>query len=167
MPSDDERTGVITEIRPAERHFRPRVEFVRLEQTEPDETPICFRPAQLFICVKDVIAENMTLIRKLARALDAAVGASREAVDRGWISYPHQVGLSGKTVAPDLYVAVGVSGSIQHLAGMQTSKHIIAINSDREAQIFRVADLGIVGDLFEVLPVLIDKIRQFREHKTR
>ena len=104
--------------------------------------------------------DNLPLIYELAEALGAAVGASRDVVDRGWLSYPHQVGLSGKTVSPRLYVACGISGAIQHLAGMQTAENVIAINSDPDAQIFRVADIGIVGDLFEVLPVLIRRIRQ-------
>ena len=81
-------------------------------------------------------------------------------VDRGWLSYPHQVGLSGKTVTPKLYVGLGVSGSIQHLAGMQTAETIVAINTDPDAQIFRVADFGIVGDLFDVVPVLVKKIAE-------
>jgi electron transfer flavoprotein alpha subunit len=106
--------------------------------------------------------ENLPLIEKLAASLDAAVGASRDVVDRGWLSYPHQVGLSGKTVSPKLYVAVGISGTIQHLAGMQTSETVVAINSDPEAQIFRVADFGIVGNLFDVVPVLTEKIRKAR-----
>ena len=105
-------------------------------------------------------AENFTLIRDLAQRLGAAVGASREAVERDWISYPHQVGLSGKTVTPRLYVAVGISGAIQHLAGMKTSEKIVAINSDPDAQIFRVADFGVVGDLFEVIPALIEEIER-------
>jgi electron transfer flavoprotein alpha subunit len=107
-------------------------------------------------------AENLPLIQALAESLDAALGATRDVVDRGWLSYPHQVGLSGKTVTPKLYVAVGVSGAIQHLAGMQTAEHIVAVNSDPDAQIFRVAELGIVGDLFEVAPVLTEKIRAAR-----
>jgi len=111
-------------------------------------------------------ADNLPLINELAEALDAAVGATRDVVDRGWMSYPHQVGLSGKTVTPRLYVAVGLSGAIQHLAGMQTSEHIIAINSDPDAQIFRVAEFGLVGDLFEILPTLIKKIRSTK-HKNR
>ena len=94
--------------------------------------------------------------------MECALGASREVIDRGWLSYPHQVGLSGKTVNPKLYIAIGISGSIQHLAGMQTSENIIAINSDSDAQIFRVANIGIVGNLFDVVPVLAEKIRQAR-----
>ncbi len=106
--------------------------------------------------------ENFALIRDLADRLEGVVGASRDAVDRGWISYPHQVGLSGKTVTPKLYFAVGISGAIQHLAGMKTADTIVAINSDPEAQIFKVADFGIVGDLFEVLPSLNEKLEEVR-----
>jgi len=109
--------------------------------------------------------ENLSLIRQLAEKLGAAVGASREVVDRGWISYPHQVGLSGKTIMPKLYVAVGISGAIQHLAGMKTSECIVAINSDPEAQIFQVADFGIVGDLFEFLPALTEEIDRRRSKR--
>jgi electron transfer flavoprotein alpha subunit len=104
-------------------------------------------------------ADNLSLIYALADQLAAAVGATRDVVDRGWLSYPHQIGLSGKTVTPKLYVGVGASGSIQHLAGMQTAENIVVINADPEAQIFRVADIGIVADLFDVLPVLTEKLR--------
>jgi electron transfer flavoprotein alpha subunit len=107
-------------------------------------------------------SQNIPLMAALAQALNAALGASRDVVDRGWLSYPHQIGLSGKTVTPKLYIGAGVSGSIQHLAGMQTSETIVAINTDPDAQIFRVADFGIVGDLFEIVPVLTEKIRQAR-----
>jgi len=106
--------------------------------------------------------ENLKVVQPLLEAMECALGASREVIDRGWLSYPHQVGLSGKTVNPKLYVAIGISGSIQHLAGMQTSENIIAINSDPDAQIFRVANVGIVGSLFDVVPVLAEKIRQAR-----
>ncbi len=104
--------------------------------------------------------ENFELIRQLAELLGGSVGASRVAVDRGWQPYPRQIGLSGKTVAPKLYVACGISGAIQHLAGMQTAENIIAINSDPDAQIFQVADLSIVGDLFDLLPVVIKKLEE-------
>jgi electron transfer flavoprotein alpha subunit len=103
--------------------------------------------------------ENLPLVQKLAASLNAALGATRDVVDRGWMSYPHQIGLSGKTVTPKLYVGVGASGSIQHLAGMQTSENIVAINIDPDAQIFRVADIGIVGNLFEIVPVLTEKLQ--------
>ena len=108
--------------------------------------------------------EGFKLIEELAHALSGAVGASRPTVDEGWIGYRHQVGLSGRTVRPKLYMACGISGAVQHLAGMKTSDVVIAINRDRDAPIFGVSSLGAVGDLYEVIPRLIERIKERRKN---
>jgi electron transfer flavoprotein alpha subunit len=162
-PKQAGRTGTVTRMKAPPELLASRmrrVDFVA------DESEHGLQDADAVVsCGRGIKkGENLPLIERLAASLDAAVGASRDVVDRGWLSYPHQVGLSGKTVSPKLYVAVGISGTIQHLAGMQTSETVVAINSDPEAQIFRVADFGIVGNLFDVVPVVTEKIRQARSN---
>lgn len=157
-PRVEGRSGDIVTVQVPEALLKSRVERLGFRSTEEEEANI--QDADKIVSGGRGLkkAENFALIRELAEKLGAAVGASRDVVDRGWISYPHQVGLSGKTVTPKLYVAVGISGAIQHLAGMKTSETIVAINNDPDAQIFQVADFGIIGDLFEVVPALIEKL---------
>jgi electron transfer flavoprotein alpha subunit len=153
------RAGEILRIQPPRECLRSRIRRVGFV---PNAERHSLADADVVVTAGRGVrkADNVGLVSDLADALGGAVGATRDAVDRGWLTYPHQVGLSGKTVTPRLYVAVGVSGAIQHLAGMQTADHIVAVNVDPEAQIFRVAELGIVGDLFQVLPALTRRIRE-------
>lgn len=155
------RTGEIIRLKAPADLLASRVRRVDFE---PNAETHSLQDADVVVAVGRGIkkGENIPLMQELADVLDAALGASRDVVDRGWMSYPHQIGLSGKTVTPKFYLGAGVSGSIQHLAGMQTAETIVAINTDPDAQIFNVADFGIVGDLFEVVPVLTEKIRRIK-----
>jgi len=164
-------------MKEAERDLSKKGEIVE-KPVNVDELPdrvkiLDFQPAPEEVSIVDaeiVVSggkglgepKGFGLIEELARALGGAVGASRPTVDEGWMEYRHQVGLSGRTVRPKLYMACGISGAVQHLAGMKTSDVIIAINKDPDAPIFSVSSLGTVGDLYEVIPRLIEKIK---EHK--
>ena len=154
LEADPKREGELVRLSlsgkfPALREGRTRVKGYRREETGFAN----LKEAELIISGGRGLkkGENFRLIREIAGKLGGEVGASRDAVDRGWISYPHQVGLSGKTVSPRIYIGVGISGAIQHLAGIKTSETIVSVNIDPDANLHKVADLAIVGDAFEVL----------------
>ena len=163
LPRDPSRKGEIVEEHFGREYLLSRVKRLSFEPDETSEAPI--QDADIVVAGGKGLkaGKNFSLIFKLAKALGGAVGASRIAVDQGWIPYSHQVGLSGKSVTPRLYVALGISGSAAHLAGMSSAEVIVAINKDPGANIFKVADFGIVGDLFEIAPAFLEQLNKCSE----
>lgn len=160
---DPSRKGDIVEVIPEPEELKSRVKVI--ESVVASQGNVNIQESDILISGGRGLEsqKGFELIRKLAEAMGADVAASRAVVDAGWIPYPHQVGQTGKTVAPKLYVACGISGAVQHVAGMQSAEAIVAINRDKDAPIFDVADFGIVGDINEIIPKLITKIEEKRK----
>ena len=159
---DPNRSGEVIEVALSDELLASRVEVVETVLSEGEQVNI--QEVEVLVGGGRGVesAKGFELIEELAAELNGAVAASRAAVDAGWISYPHQVGQTGKTVCPKLYIACGISGAIQHAVGMQSAETVVAINRDEKAPIFDIATYGLVGDLFEILPLLIKKIREQR-----
>lgn len=160
LARDESRKGEIVRIEPAAAWLSSRTKVLESVTAALDQVNLA--EADIVVAGGRGLenAEGFAMIRQLADTLGGAMAASRAAVDSGWIPYPHQVGQTGKTVAPKVYIACGISGAIQHLVGMQSAETIIAINRDPEAPIFNVATYGIVGDVFEVVPKLIEQLQR-------
>ncbi len=162
FPMEESGGGAAEVVEIAAPAIEPKAKLIETKTLEAGELTIA--EADIIVSGGRGLKEaaNFSLIRDLAHAIGAAVGASRATVDAGWIDHQHQVGQTGRVVSPNLYIAVGISGAIQHLAGMSSAKHIVAVNKDPEAPIFRIADLGVVGDLFQILPILTEEVKKAR-----
>jgi len=163
LEPDTGREGEIVQVVLPEQMLDSRVEV--LETVISDQEQVNIQEVEVLVAGGRGLEseKGFDLIMELADELGAALAASRAAVDAGWISYPHQVGQTGKTVCPKLYIACGISGAIQHAVGMQSAETVVAINRDENAPIFNIATFGVVGDLFEIVPVLARKIREARK----
>jgi electron transfer flavoprotein alpha subunit len=159
---DEQRQGVVEPFTPSQEALSSRVEV--LETVIQEQETVRLAEADVVVTGGRGLqkAENFDVIEELALLLDGAVGATRSVVDEGWMPYSHQVGQTGKTVSPKLYMACGVSGAIQHVVGMQGSEIIVAVNKDPEAPIFDIVNYGVVADLFEFLPAFVKKIKEQR-----
>jgi electron transfer flavoprotein alpha subunit len=159
---DDQRNGEIIKVDFDKAAVTSRTKLLSFVEDLSEKVKL--DDAEIIVCGGRGLGkpDNFSIIKELADALGAALASSRPPVDEGWIPYSHQVGQTGKTVCPKLYIACGISGAVQHLAGMQTSDIIVAINEDPNAAIFEVATYGIVGDLFEVVPMLTDRLKKSR-----
>ena len=162
LEADESRQGEVIDVTPDAAQLKARLRV--LESVVSTETNVNIQESDILVSGGRGLEneKGFELLNRLAESMNANVSASRAAVDAGWIPYPHQVGQTGKTVAPKLYIACGISGAVQHVAGMQSSETIVAINRDEHAAIFTVADYGLVGDLYEIIPKLIEKLEAKR-----
>jgi electron transfer flavoprotein alpha subunit len=164
-PAQNPKAGRVENAQPAADPSSTRVKVLETKQGSRDKLDLAEAPVVVAGGRGLKAAENFKLVEDLASAFgNAAVGATRAVTDDGWRPHSDQIGQTGRLVSPELYVAVGISGAVQHLAGMRTSKTIVAINKDKDAPIFKVADYGIVGDVFEVVPALADAVREAKKH---
>jgi electron transfer flavoprotein alpha subunit len=164
-PAQNAKAGRLENAQPAVDPASTRVKVVETRQGGSGKLDLAEAPVVIAGGRGLKAAENFKLVEDLASAFgNAAVGATRAVTDDGWRPHSDQIGQTGRLVSPELYIAVGISGAVQHLAGMRTSKTIVAVNKDKDAPIFKVADYGIVGDVFEVIPALTEAVREAKKH---